>query len=66
MLAEFDIFNQNKNQFLVFGRKYQNKFIELKDVQLPDPISGLFKGFGEDIFREDISSSSIRQENTEE
>lgn len=66
MLAQFDIFNKNNNKFLVFGRKYQDKFIELKDVQLPDSISSLFKGFGENIFREDISSSSIRLENSEE
>lgn len=66
MLAEFDIFNQNSIGFLVFGRKYQNKFLELKDVNIPDSIKSLFKGFGENIFREDISSSSIRLENTEE
>ena len=66
MLAQFDIFNKNNNRFLVFGRKYQDKFIELKDVQLLDSISSLFKGFGENIFREDISSSSIRLENSEE
>lgn len=60
MLKELEIFNENNNYFLVFGREYQGKFTTLSDVQLPDDISGRFKGFDEEIFRKDISSTSIR------
>jgi len=66
MMEEFQIFNVNNNKFLVFGREYKNKFIELKDIQIPDPIKKLFRGFGENIFRKDVSSSTIRARNTEE
>ena len=60
MLKELEIFNENNNYFLVFGREYQGKFTTLSDVQLPDDISARFKGFDEEIFRKDISSTSIR------
>ena len=66
MMEEFQIFNKNNNKFLVFGREYKDKFIELKDIQIPDPIKKLFRGFGENIFRKDVSSSTIRARNTEE
>ena len=36
MLKELEIFNENNNHFLVFGREYQGKFTTLADVQLPD------------------------------
>ena len=60
MLKELEIFNENNNHFLVFGREYQGKFTTLSDVQLPDNIRARFKGFDEEIFRKDISSTSIR------
>ena len=63
MLKELEIFNENNNHFLVFGREYQGKFTTLSDVQLPDNISARFKGFDEEIFRKDISSTSIRLSN---
>ena len=66
MMEEFEIFNANNNNFLVFGREYKNKFIELNDIQVPDSIKSRFRGFGENIFRKDVSSSTIRAQNSEE
>ena len=66
MLEEFEIFNENKNNFLVFGREYKNKFIELDDIQIPDSIQNRFQGFGENIFRKDVSSSVIRAQSSED
>ena len=66
MMEEFEIFNTNNNNFLVFGREYKNRFIELNDIQVPDSIKSRFRGFGENIFRKDVSSSTIRAQNTEE
>ena len=34
-MEEFEIFNTNNNNFLVFGREYKNRFIELNDIQVP-------------------------------
>ena len=66
MMEEFKIFNTNNNNFLVFGREYKKRFIELNDIQVPDSIKSRFRGFGENIFRKDVSSSTIRAQNTEE
>ena len=66
MMKEFEIFNTNNNNFLVFGREYKKRFIELNDIQVPDSIKSRFRGFGENIFRKDVSSSTIRAQNTEE
>ncbi len=66
MIEEFEIFNKNENNFLVFGREYKNKFIELGDIQIPDSIKSRFKGFGENIFRKDVSSSIIRAQSAED
>lgn len=60
MIEEFEIFNQQNTKFLVFGRVYGEKFITLNDISLPENIKQRFEGFGEDIFRSDISSSQIR------
>ena len=58
--AEFSIFNENNNKFLVFGRKLNEKFITLADIDVPDFIKERFTGFDEQIFRDDISSTSLR------
>ena len=60
MIEEFEVFNQENTKFLVFGRIYDEKFITLNDISLPVNIKQRFEGFGEDIFRSDISSSEIR------
>ena len=41
-------------------------FIELDDIQIPDSIKGRFQGFGENIFRKDVSSSVIRAQSSED
>ena len=60
MLREFSIFNENNNKFLVFGRKLNDEFITLADIDVPDFIKERFTGFDEQIFRDDISSTSLR------
>jgi hypothetical protein len=62
MLNQLDLFNSHNINFLVFGRKIKNNFISLDSVSIPEHIAKRFSGFGEEIFRDDISSSSIRKE----
>ena len=61
MLDELDLFNSHNINFLVFGRKIEKNFISLDSVSIPAHIKNRFTGFGEDIFRDDISSSIIRK-----
>lgn len=60
MIEEFEIFNENNTRFLVFGRIFKKNFITLSDIDLPSNIADRFEGFGEDIFRDDISSTTLR------
>jgi hypothetical protein len=60
MIEEFEIFNENNTRFLVFGRIFKGNFITLSDIELPSNIADRFEGFGEDIFRDDISSTTLR------
>ena len=62
MLNQLDLFNSHNINFLVFGRKIKNNFIDLDSVTIPEHIDKRFSGFGEEIFRDDISSTSIRKE----
>ena len=62
MLNQLDLFNSHNVNFLVFGRKIKNKFISLESVTPPEHIAKRFSGFGEEIFRDDISSTLIRKE----
>ena len=61
MLDQLDLFNSHNINFLVFGRKIKKRFISLDSVQIPEHINDRFTGFGEEIFRDDISSSIIRK-----
>ena len=61
MLTQLDLFNSHNINFLVFGRKIKSKFIGLASVKIPDHVKDRFVGFDEEIFRDDISSSDIRQ-----
>ena len=61
MLNQLDLFNSHNINFLVFGRKIMNKFISLDSVTIPEHIAKRFSGFGEEIFRDDISSTLIRK-----
>lgn len=62
MIDEFDIFNRQNTNFLVFGRVFDGSFVTLQDINIPSSIDQRFEGFGEDIFRSDISSTKIRTE----
>jgi len=62
MLNQLDFFNSHNINFLVFGRKIKNNFIGLDSVTIPEHIAKRFSGFGEEIFRDDISSTLIRKE----
>ena len=62
MLNQLDLFNSHNINFLVFGRKIKNNFIDLNSVTIPEHIDKRFSGFGEEIFRDDISSTLIRKE----
>ena len=62
MLNQLDLFNSHNINFLVFGRKIRDSFISLKSVSIPEHIAKRFSGFGEEIFRDDISSTLIRKE----
>jgi len=62
MLNQLDLFNSHNINFLVFGRKIKSNFIDLDSVSIPQHIAKRFSGFGEEIFRDDISSTLIRKE----
>ena len=62
MMKKLDLFNSHNINFLVFGRKVDESFISLDDVQVPEHIRKRFTGFGEEKFRDDISSTLLRME----
>lgn len=47
--------------FLVFGRLVDEAFLGLADLDLPPSVARLARGVGEDRFRVDLSSSSLRR-----
>ena len=47
-------------RFLVAGREDQGVFKTLQDVLVPEGFAGLFRDIKEDQFREDVSSTQIR------
>jgi hypothetical protein len=52
-------------RFLVFGRDAGSGFVSLGDLDLPEPLAGICREIPEERFREDISSTEIRQASTE-
>jgi hypothetical protein len=60
MIDHIDRFNDHNINFLVFGRKVNNKFISLRDIIIPSNIKRRCTGFEEGSFRDDISSTEIR------
>ena len=62
MIDQLDLFNSHNINFLVFGRKIKSHFIDLKSVAIPGHIKNRFTGFGEEVFRDDISSTVLRKE----
>ena len=57
-------FNDHNIHFLVFGRKVNDKFISLEDINIPSRIRSRCTGFNEGSFRDDISSTEIRLSET--
>ncbi len=53
-------FNDHNINFLVFGRKVNNKFISLNEIKIPEAIKDRCTGIEENAFRDDISSTEIR------
>jgi hypothetical protein len=47
--------------FLVFGRDMGSGFTRLKDLDLPDVLQSICREVPSDEFREDVSSTEIRQ-----
>ena len=56
----FKIFLSNKNSFLVFGRKVNESFLTLKQVNIPQDVQGIFTPVAEEDFRHDISSTELK------
>ena len=48
-------------RFLVFGRNMGTGFIQLADLDLPDVLRNICRDVPPEIFREDVSSTSIRK-----
>ena len=62
MMDQLDLFNSHNINFLVFGRKIKSHFIDLRSIAIPGHIENRFTGFGEEVFRDDISSTVLRKE----
>jgi len=48
--------------FLVFGREREGRFVGLENLDLPPALRGLCRGVPAEVFREDISSTTLRGE----
>ena len=59
--AAIETFANRSCRFLVFGRSGRAGFQTLSDLQLPDQLVSLCQEVTEDQFREDISSTELRQ-----
>lgn len=53
-------------KFLVFGRKIDGRFHALADLDLPEPLRGICREVPAEAFREDVSSTELRQVQGEE
>lgn len=53
-------FLELESNFIIAGRVYKNKFLTLRDINIPEKFQKLFTEIPEKFFREDISSSQIR------
>ena len=60
MMEHIERFNDHNINFLVFGRKVNNKFISLDKIKVPEIIKSRCTGFEEASFRDDISSTELR------
>ena len=53
-------------RFLVFGRRSQQRFVELADLDLPTELAELCQAVPAEQFRNDLSSSAMRAEQRSE
>jgi hypothetical protein len=51
-------------RFLFFGRQMDESFVRLADLDLPKVLQALCREVPPDVFREDVSSTSIRKSGT--
>ena len=63
MQAAFDEIRQSGCQFLVAGRLHGEQFLTLQDIAVPAGYRELFRGLPEEMFRVDMSSTELRDEN---
>ena len=66
MLDAFNNLAAQGARFLVFGRRLQQQFVELTDLNLPTELAGLCQAVPAEQFRNDISSSAIRAKQTKD
>jgi len=52
---------ENDCRFLVFGRTMEKGFMTLREIGLPDVLLGICTEIPEAVFRQDISSSTVRE-----
>ncbi|NKC01582.1 MAG: hypothetical protein GKR90_24200 [Pseudomonadales bacterium] len=60
MAEAFDNFERFDCRFIVFGRTVDGVFQSLGDLHLPEQLAGRCQEVSEDIFREDVSSTALR------
>ncbi len=51
-------------RFLVFGRATNGRFVGLSDLDLPEPLAPLCREVPPDVFRDDVSSTTMRHGRT--
>jgi len=66
MLEAFGRLAAQGTRFLVFGRRLQQRFIELADLDLPRELAELCQTVTAEQFSSDLSSSAIRAEQRSE
>ena len=57
----FNLFEDYKTQFLVFGRKVKSEFVSLDDVSIPLRLKSMCQSVPESKYRNDLSSTALRQ-----
>ena len=55
---------KSKIRFLVFGRLINEKFMELKDLDIPKALLDCCDSVPQNLFRNDVSSTKIRKSNS--
>ena len=66
MLEAFGRLAAQGTRFLVFGRRLQQHFVELADLDLPTELAELCQAVPAEQFRNDLSSSAIRAQQRSE